>query len=510
MPKPQQIPLFAQALDPLIRQGRIAEARAGLKAQLTDRREDAPWLAWIARRTGQPELSLRLLHRWVRPPERKRAQVPTGHEVLEYGGALANLFATREARDLLSGLDPREFPEALFFQALASISEWDHASAIDWLERFLAQPSVEPYRRLVGQVNLALSQVLGQRFEEARTQLDANIEACRKHGAQLLLANSLETLAHLEYLAGDLPRADAAVAQAQELLRAPEFPLRDAFFIEKWRVLIAHRRDPSRKTLRIAEGLQRQARERREFETVRAMDFHLGRDLKDSRRLARVYFGSPFAMYQERIARTAASLGVELPASYAWKPDGGAMKPSLIRTAREISQVAPKPGLLQGLLRTLSSDHYRPFPLLALHERLYPGSHFNPRSSRDQIHQLMLRLRHGFREQGLALEVQERRGAYCLEGTQPLLLRREDSVLKAWAREAGAAMGAEAFSSSEFASRMGISKPTAVTQLKELVEAGTLERQGKGPKTRYVFLSTKPSGTPRYTHFRVTDAKMGR
>jgi hypothetical protein len=481
-----QIPDFANSLDLLIRSGRAAEARAGLKKHLNGRRENAAWLAWIARRTGQSDLSLKILHRWVRPAERGRAVKPSGLEVLEYGAALVNSFATREARVLLGSLDSGEFPEALFFQALASISEWDHESAISWLTRYLAQYRVEPYRKLVGKVNLALSQVLAQRFDEARTQIHANIGACRNTGAHLLLANSLETHAHLEYLCGDLSRAEQAIEAAQQVLREKNSPLRDAFFIEKWRVLVRHRRHPSATNLRKVRELQMAAVLRKDYETARAMDFHLGRDLKDGQLLAKVYFGSPYPLYRERISRASADLNRPIPDSWVWRPGARAM---------ELELVAPERGLLATLLKVLSADHYRPLPLLALHEKLYSDAHFNPQSSRGQLHQLLKRLRRHFEREGIALKIREQLGSYILEGDQPLILRREESPLIAQIRRATSVMGTASFKSSDFAIRFGISKPTAITRIREMAEAGAIIIDGSGPATTYRFCSI--NGNPQ-------------
>src|SRR5205823_2140501 len=132
-----------------------------------------------------------------------------------------------------------------------------------------------------------------------------------------------------------------------------------------------------------------------------------------------------------------------------------------------------------------AQDHYRPLPLLALHERLYPGMHFNPDSSPDQLHQLFRRLRRALALGQLALSVREHRGAYALQGEQPLLLHRDESPGTSAARTALAPMDGAPFSSSEFARRHGISKPTAVTRIRELVGAGVLTRIGSGPRTKY-------------------------
>ncbi|MGK5086781.1 hypothetical protein WDW86_04430 [Bdellovibrionota bacterium FG-2] len=316
--------------------------------------------------------------------------------------------------------------------------------------------------------------------------INENIATARKDGARLLLVNSLECRTHLEYMSGDLKAAQGALATTQAVALDPSSPLRDVFFVEKWRILIAYRAKPSIHWLREARALQSLARDHRDFETARAIDFHLGRELKDPKRLTQVYYGSPFPSYRRRIEETAKGIGIEIPDTYLWQPSPSGRFPS---PPVDITHAAPLRGLIPKLLNALCADHYRPQPLLALHERLYPGNHFSPTSSRDQMHQAFKRLRGYLSSHSLALDIHERKGTYSLAGAQRLILHRRSDA-DARIRVARKRLGDhEEFASSLFASRMNISKPTAVSILREWTSAGAVTRAGAGPGTKYKFVT---------------------
>src|SRR5271155_1306270 len=93
----------------LIRGGRLQAARRAIQAQIDRRkklaRPEILQLAYLARQAYLADRTIALLHPIVRSEPRLRSGPATDEEKAEYGMALAQLGAGREALELLSRLD---------------------------------------------------------------------------------------------------------------------------------------------------------------------------------------------------------------------------------------------------------------------------------------------------------------------------------------------------------------------------------------------------------------------
>lgn len=475
--------IFAQ-LESLIRAGALQPARAGLRSLLADRKkalspEHALCAAELFRRTGLSEEGVRLLHPWVRPSARKEARAASPELKVEYAACLVNLYAVAESEELLDSIQGSPPPFAHFTRALGRIHVWDHAGAIVSLERYLATEKRDAYRRLIARVNLALCLVLTE-SETAEAVIEENKRLCRELDARLLMTNTLEMSAYHAFVRGDADRARGALAEAFGFLAGQALANRELFYLKKWEVLLDAQARPTPASRARAEAIRAQAEARRDFESVRELNFHLGEIFQDRGLLLRTYFGTPYAPFRDRVRAALTRSGFKIPNSWTDVLGSGKTKPI------DLLEVLPPGKLLSRLASALLSDRYRAFTLHALHERVYPGSHFNPRSTPDQIHQLLRRFRLALEDAGLSLGVDESSGEYRLAGNASLVLRDEsDPALATYLRALNARVSWPA-RSSDVATALGVSKPTAVKILASLIGAGELETAGVGPQRRYL------------------------
>ena len=154
-------------------------------------REFAPRFAQIANRVHYPIFAMKLLYQYVFP-ENSFAQAASVQEKSVYAYALLNLGASKEALELLESIDASLDPEVYLQRAFAHFKDWNYTQSIPSLEKFISSANLPPYRRLVGQVNLAAAYISLSRWSLAEPLLQLIEEQCIAGDYQLLLGNSYE------------------------------------------------------------------------------------------------------------------------------------------------------------------------------------------------------------------------------------------------------------------------------------------------------------------------------
>ena len=185
----------------LIQQGNSRKARQHLqlilrpseRARFT--REERLELASLCRRTGWFQGALVVLAPIVRPSSRSRVQASDA-EKTEYASNLIQMGSRQEGRLLLSEVSPSWHPK-YFVEALSYFSEWNYHAAIPLLRRYLDWPEIQPYARIIGQVNLAAALVFENEIHEAETLLRHLKETCEREGHSLMLGNVYEIWSQL-------------------------------------------------------------------------------------------------------------------------------------------------------------------------------------------------------------------------------------------------------------------------------------------------------------------------
>jgi len=482
--------------DAAIRRGEANDVRAAI-LHLERRRVPRSLLvraAGICRRVDCLAPALKLLQPVVRAA-RKHAEPATDAEKAEYAASLVRAGAVEEGLGLLRPLDARKVPEAYLYQAFGLKSQWDYASSIPLLEKFV-EASSDDYWRRIGQLNLAAVLVWEFPGERAVPLLETLSESARNAGLKLMWGNTLELLAQNFILSGEWRKAEAHLEKAREVLR--EVGQREEFIVRKWEALAQVRRHglsvESRKEL---DQVRHEARERQHWETLRQCDLFEAEATSDDRLWQKLYFGTPFPAFR---ARVRAGWAVkELPLHYDWILGQGEAKQVWdLHSGR----VTPRggsikvAGLSHRLLRALASDFYRPQRLATLHFRIYPDEFYNATSSPQRVHYALQDLRKTIKGLRVPLSVHTDEGHFWLEATSPIALRVPEATSKVSAEaprlgELREEWPSEPFSLAEASAKLGASPRTTLRLLQAGLENAELGRTGKASKTRYHFLQTE-------------------
>lgn len=468
-------------IDALIRAGQTAKA-ATLVTQYAQNplsRPESLELARLARRAFIPAVGISLLRPFVRPGAKEPVRALPA-ESLEYAACLTWIGALPEAFVLLQSLDHRTLPDVDLIQSLALFAEWRYADAIPLLERYSQNNEVSDYWRLVAKVNLLGALVHERQFTKV-TALVSELEAAtRAQNRLLLLSNVLQMRAEN---AINEKNWDLASQYIDEALRFTESQGRaDTLFAQKWRAVLALYRDPSTQSLALLGQVRAQALALQHWETLRDCDFHQVHALQDARLGVRLYFGTPFKSYREKLLQE--NPWLEIPDQYAWENGAGGPELVLEKNLKE-GQV------LHRLLGALCSDFYKPQNLGDLHSKVFPWKLYHPSRSADSLHQALRRLREYFVQNKFPIKIMERQGNYSLQASAPVtvLLRPKAAVPK---RLAGILVllkekfMARRFSALMAAEVLGLSRNMALVHLRELEKLGCAKKYPAGPRTEYL------------------------
>jgi hypothetical protein len=521
---------FINELEDMIRTGRSREAASALQGLL---KRSAEWsradrlrLANLARRAYVPALGLMLLRPFVRPSDSRPVEAKPD-ERIEFAACLIAVGARREGRTLLESIDPVRFPLCDLFTSFALFSEWDYASAIPRLERYVRHPAHAPYAVLVGKANLAAALVHERRHVEAKPLLDELNHATRSGGHALLLQNVLKIEAESAIDTGDFVRADQRLSGAYELSgRSPE----ENLYIEKWQAIARWKQRSSGEARAALLRVREKALQLGEWEGVRDCDYVPAVQGKDIRLGMKLYAGTPYEAYRKRLLGDFPELASAVRMPYRWSLGGGAETRPAGSSGEDVSghQIDEIPDaashseifvangknstsklflkanqVQQRLLNALASDFYRPSNLVELHALVFPAQHFHPKASADSMHQAFRRLR-GFLEKArVPLRITENRGRYQLEATKPIelvIMPRASAVSGAGEKNQSTfALDArlehdfhrlqkslsEGVTALEAARIWKISRNSALNRLRRLREAGLLRREGAARGIRY-------------------------
>jgi hypothetical protein len=481
-----------------IREGQAQQARKILESLDIRRipRDHAAPFAALARRSNLPMLGLRILRSWVRGSERSPVRAAPG-EKAEYAACLLRIGATTEAQELLDEVRAADAPESLLFGAFARFKRWEYEESIPLLESYASRADVGEYQKLVARTNLASCLVFAGRTRQARALLRSLLRETRDGGHRLLHGNALEYLAQAAIADRDWAAADACLARSHARLQGSG--TLDELFVRKWRAVADLLREP-----RSEEGRQALLSVRAEAlrighgETLRDCDQYLAISSGDTGLYRHLHFGTPYPSFRRKLAERFGS--PELTERYLWKP--GSDPVALPRPGDWVLDIgsppegahAIKPGqLLQRLLAALALDFYQAPRLAALHALIFPGAHYDPRSSPARVHQAIKRLRAAMLDGAWPLRIQEERGSYRLiaSGEMRIAVERPrpgcgvlGDTRACRLQSLRSAMGDREFTASEAARALGIA--SRVFQ-RLASEAGGLVRSGAARSTRYRF-----------------------
>lgn len=493
----QRYETLKQDLDEAIRKGRIDEAKEKLRALNLARlpREHAADFAVLARRVRLTKVALQILRPIVRADRPLQLQ-PSPEELAAYAAALSRVGAIDEALEILSTIRESSLADVPLYTAFAHIFRWDYAAAIPWLKKYLRFGTLTPYERLVGKINLASCYVFEGMHADCEELILEIISVATANDWRLLAMNAYEIRAQLAISQGQLEAAKDRLKQASLVARTESM---DERFIHKWlRIIQLKESGPTPETLHAMAEFRSEALGREDWETVRLCDYYMAVVEKDSDLFTQVFAGTPHVSFRRKMEQDVNGW-FALPSRYRWHIGGPYPSTSCldVRTGQTLdSHVSLKAG--QGphrLLQALTQDFYRPTLTGTLFASVFPGEHFDPKSSPKRIEQHAARLRRWFSEHQIPLSIDVREGAYRLRATAPIDLivsvtAAEVATRDPFERDLAALKRAwpyKAFSSRQAAEHLERDLEDTRRFLNEAVERKSLLRLGRGRGTLFRF-----------------------
>ncbi len=466
---------FAE-VERLIVRGQIKAA-----AQLLDKNNPVPGtrletleLARLYRRMGNPENTLRLLTPVVRP-KAALLKAASNEEKLEYAIALQRLGSLVEATELLGTLNPAELPDVLLVQAVFLFSNWDYASAIGIIEKYLAMIPQDSYSARLGRVNLCAALVHEGRAE-ADNLLEGLIRDTQVNEEYLLMVNAFEISAQNEVRKGDYDKAELLLKKAEEVLSGVK--VLDFLWVVKWKNIVQAFRQNSVAPLDVVRD---EAQRKKHWETLREVDFYRLQIEYSEAVFLKLYYGTKSPFYRARI-RKLFPQGPQVEEIV--RAAGGNME--LAGTGESgldifalTGELAPGTGA-HALLVHFLSDSYRGFRTGELHSILFPGDYYNPDTSLNRVHQTVSRFRKTLSETIADVEVDIDDYVYRLQINKDARIRLpahlpEPNPLAIRLFMFDQRYRDQVFSSEDVQDHLGISKASANKLLSQWVDASLIE-----------------------------------
>lgn len=477
-----------QNIEDLIRAGSIDKAQKEIQklAIINLSRPERLQVAHWARRVGLDQITLRLLHKPVRI-----TKTATQSELAEYSMGLIRQGYYAEALEILAMPSMNDFEKIDLFKSYSYIYQWDYNKARPFLLNYLKR-DLTNYERKIVEINLAACDtILNPSLSNHLKRLERLKIECEKVGARRIQSNALELMAQTYIYLKDYKSALHCLAQAETLINLESSF--DGAFIKKWRAFAELGQNPNdkgaiQKVIRVRE----EARKRKIYEVVRDCDFHLGIWNRNRTILQKLYFGTPFPAYRQRILNeTNGEFKVET--SYLWRLYSS-KRPEYwidLRTGKDENESTVLNPQLHSLrlLSVIASDFYRPIQTSTIFHSLYPNSFFDPYSSPNRIDQALLRLRRSLKLAHLPLIINNQDGL-TLESSKEFGLMTYIDYQKhdlEFDKIKNNFINTE-FKMSDAMIYLKMPKRTLQALIKKWVDEKKLKVIGLGPKTRYIVI----------------------
>lgn len=488
---------YISDIDKLIKLGRMAEVRRSLRS-LSPKGIPRNWAAIVARLARRARLNYLVL-RILGPLMESKfiLDAPaTDEEIALYGGSLIRVGARRQGLQLLLHLDDQKNPEIIMYKVDAFFSEWNYKQAIPLLKRYLKHESITDYQKLVGRLNLAAAFAFEGQNGYARDLLSHIRADSQFKGHRLLYANALEISAQISLAEKKFDQANSELLLAFGSMQEQEgiYP----YFVQKWQALSNFLQNPeSKENLLQLITLKEKAKEMKEWESIRQIDFFQALAKADKKLYLHLMVGTPYLNYRRVLEKK--FIGPTLvPKQYLLKLNSSETFPANTLDVDQgmflKSKISAR-SLTHRLLILLFRDFYRPLPVGEAFSLLYPAEYFNPETSPEKVRDLTRRLLRWFIEQKIPLTIRIDKKAIVIYPLGPIHIllstrNRQDAILNSQAsgwglRELKENFRFQWFSSNEAASFLKVSKRTALRNLKKISLAKEMQTRGSGREKKY-------------------------
>lgn len=483
-------------LELLIRSNKSLEARRLLAKIQPNKvlRKNQSKLASYARRLNLPNLALKILQSSVRG-EDSTIQSPSDEEKAEYAISLMRMGSLPEALKMLEEIENKMMPKYLLFKSFCLFNQWNYEAAIPYLEAYVQLPAMDDYQRLIGKLNLASAFVYLAKFDEAKVVLEELLQKSQEHKFRLIETNATELKIQLLVASDHLLEAQKKLSLLKDSQPVQKGTL-SHLYLQKWTAIIN-----GLLTQRI-DDLRQLKSDRSIFhsEVLREIDFYILR-IEPSLNLAlKLYAGTPFQGYQEKIAKLYPSLRNYSECLFSKELDS-VSEASIICRLDQIEKSIPSPlrPVSAGLslcLTSLFRDFYRPTSVGYLFSVLFNDEYYNPFSSPNKIHQLVHRLKILLKENNWSIQIN-----HSSKGYLPLINDTEFAVQVTLQRDRVTTpdfqqlidfkrfIKDDQFIAKDLAAFTLKSKSSVHLLIKIWIEKGWIEPFGSSSKTVYYFLS---------------------
>lgn len=412
---------FAQWLEEADRQIRLGKTSVVLhqlrqisRADIS-RAEVLPF-ARIALRLGQNYWGILLLNKLVRPKAPLHQPV-TDLELAMYAAFLGRIGAFTESEEILRYIPTKNLAEISLYRAQNQVHQWNYSKAIPFFARYLRSPTITPYQRLIGELNLAASQAAIGDFAVAHTSLIRLSLEFTQLGYDLLSGNADELLGQIAFFRQEFSQTNQHLNSAATKLK--DSPARYMMYVRKWQLLAKIMKNSQPLELRSElVNLKNEALVRGEWESYRDCEFFEAFFYNDISLRQKVYWGTPYSEYRaSRIKHFCPEFKAQSSFDFCHSDSNKDASLIDLQSANSLSR------LPLILLRLLTRDFYKPIPLGQLHALLYPQEVFNPLSSPNRVNFHVDQLRKWIDNQALGLEIEVHNRSYKLKITPDLKLR---------------------------------------------------------------------------------------
>lgn len=483
-------------IDTLIRTAQWSLAREAL-SQIKSK--DIPTnelvsVAGLATRANLPKLALNLLRPLVYPAK-KFIRPANQSETAEYAIALVRLGADSEAAELLAKVSTTEVPRCNSYKAILLMKQWKYAEAVPLLTDYLSKER-DGYFHTNGLSNLAQSLFFLKRFRELEPFLSELIKHSNEKGMLIHKANAIRYLGMIAFQEKSWKVALSHLEQATQILAQTDGL--DSLFVRKWVALTkAFQSGGDSSSCKEVETVRNEAINRRHWETVRDIDYHKALLFNDEALGLKLYFGTPYASFRNRLVSNFPNLPLNKP--FLWELGPAGKRPRKIIDFS--AEVNPEGGeslkgghALYRLSCILLSDFYRPFGVVSLFDKLFPGDHYNGERSRHRVFQVVNRLRTWFETNKMPLQLDSSEGEYLLTATVPLAMAipqdNANSTVSLFQHRLNTVYEGlgEEFRTVEVIECLGISRTRATVFIERAIEMRVVEKVGASKDTKYRFV----------------------
>lgn len=399
----------------------------------------------------------------------------------QYALTLHQLGAYTEASKILRGLDFTNLPEANLYYAFTLFSKWDYEDAIPYLEKYLQFKQISPYQQIVAKTNLAQACISSGFYRKGEVLLNEIETETKKQNYNLLIANSLELRAQLLFSEKRFSEALKLLGSAEQMLST--FPTHYQLMVEYWKVICQYAIDPTKtKASSNLQNLRKNSVEKGFWSVVRECDFHRSIIDGDKDLFLKVYFGTPFTKYREKLQKKF-PISVEVPTVYHWNPTLKKASREKIFKVYEGIDLSSGASLKRGqlshrLLQSLTSDFYVPFRTETLFTYVSPDEHYNPLSSYKKTANAIQRLQDWLKENSIPIKIRFKEGGYRIYFIDPYILEVKVQTDELFSydtqSEIERILAGKTLSSKEIAESLNIPLRTVNRRLKELLDGGKI------------------------------------